>query len=64
MSLYFACRHYPAFVCGVGNPARNRLLGGFFAQGAHFRSRGRRLKAGGSQDWLPQRGGCTDVPQF
>ena len=39
--------------CGAGNPARSRLSGGFFASCASLRSRSRRLKAGGSQDWLP-----------
>ena len=39
--------------CGVGNLARSRLLGGFFVRCASLRRRRRRLKAGGSQDWLP-----------
>ena len=36
----------------LGTP-RSRLSGGLFAPRASLRSRGRRLKAGGSQDWLP-----------
>jgi hypothetical protein len=42
--------------CGAGNPARSRLfrrLGG--AIGGILMRGQRRLKAGGSQDWLPHR---------
>jgi hypothetical protein len=41
----------PAVIVGPGNLARSRLSGGSFAPGTD-----RRLKAGGSQDWLPHGG--------
>ena len=50
---YFHASGHSAIVVGRAILPAAAFFGGFFAPSTSHQSRSRRLKAGGSQDWLP-----------